>query len=67
MIQGAPHGAVEMGLIDKVEDAASRQYTPKIAFVAPPKGYTASSGKESRLVISTCWCAPCPWANCTTL
>ncbi|MCW8128189.1 2-methylaconitate cis-trans isomerase PrpF [Microbulbifer halophilus] len=40
------HGAVKMGLIEKVEDAANRQHTPKVAFVASPKGYTASSGKQ---------------------
>ncbi len=40
------HGAVRMGLIDKVEEAAARQHTPKVAFVAGPAGYTASSGKE---------------------
>jgi len=39
------HGAVRMGLIDKPEDAASRQHTPKVAFVAPPADYIASSGK----------------------
>ncbi|MCK5770189.1 2-methylaconitate cis-trans isomerase PrpF [Algiphilus sp.] len=40
------HAAVRMGLIDKVEEAANRQHTPKVAFVAPPAGYTASSGKQ---------------------
>ena len=39
------HGALRMGLIDKLEDAAGRQHTPKIAFVAPPADYVASSGK----------------------
>ena len=39
------HGAVKMGLIDHVDEAARRQHTPKVAFVAPPKDYTASSGK----------------------
>lgn len=39
------HGAVRMGLIESIDEAASRQHTPKIAFVAPPAGYTASSGK----------------------
>ncbi|WDS36882.1 2-methylaconitate cis-trans isomerase PrpF [Pseudoxanthomonas sp.] len=39
------HGAVRMGLIDDVSEAAKRQHTPKVAFVAPPAGYTASSGK----------------------
>ena len=39
------HGAVQMGLIDHVDEAASRQHTPKVAFVAPPAAYTASSGK----------------------
>lgn len=38
-------GAVKMGLIAKLEDAAKRQHTPKIAFVAPPIDYVASSGK----------------------
>ncbi|MGL6233977.1 MAG: 2-methylaconitate cis-trans isomerase PrpF [Segniliparus sp.] len=39
------HGAVRMGLISRPEEAAARQHTPKIAFLAPPKDYTASSGK----------------------
>lgn len=38
-------GAVKMGLITSPEQAASRQHTPKIAFVSKPKEYTASSGK----------------------
>lgn len=42
------HGAVRMGLIKSVEEAAGRQHTPKVAFVAPPKTYAASSGKEVR-------------------
>lgn len=40
------HGAVRMGLIRDVAEAAQRQHTPKIAFVASPAGYTASSGKR---------------------
>lgn len=40
------YGAVRMGLIKDVAEAASRQHTPKVAFVAPPAGYTASSGKQ---------------------
>lgn len=40
------YGAVKMGLISSVEEAAARQHTPKIAWVAGPKGYTASSGKK---------------------
>lgn len=40
------HGAVRMGLIREVGEAATRQHTPKVAFVAPPKDYVASSGKE---------------------
>lgn len=39
-------GAIKMGLIDKVEEAAARQHTPKVAFVAPAADYTASSGKQ---------------------
>ncbi len=38
-------GAVRMGLIDDVSQAAARPLTPKVAFVAPPKDYVASSGK----------------------
>ena len=34
-----------MGLIKNLDEAASRQHTPKIAFVAKPANYTASSGK----------------------
>lgn len=39
------YGALKMGLIQDLSEAASRQHTPKIAFVAPPASYTASSGK----------------------
>ncbi|MEW8083237.1 MAG: 2-methylaconitate cis-trans isomerase PrpF [Candidatus Thiodiazotropha endolucinida] len=39
------HGAIKMGLINRVEEAADRQHTPKVAFVAPAADYTASSGK----------------------
>jgi probable AcnD-accessory protein PrpF len=38
-------GAVRMGLIAHVSEAAARQHTPKVAFVAPPASYAASSGK----------------------
>jgi 2-methylaconitate cis-trans-isomerase PrpF len=40
------HGALRMGLISHIDDAAKRQHTPKVAFVAPPAGYVASSGKR---------------------
>jgi probable AcnD-accessory protein PrpF len=40
------HGAVRMGLIQNIEEAAKRQHTPKVAFVAKPVDYTASSGKK---------------------
>ena len=39
------HGAVKMGLIAHVDEAAKRQHTPKVAFVARPADYVASSGK----------------------
>jgi probable AcnD-accessory protein PrpF len=38
-------GALRMGLIKTAEEAATRQHTPKIAFVAPPRDYPSSSGK----------------------
>lgn len=40
------HGAVRMGLIKDAAEAASRQHTPKVAFVASPKEYVSSSGKK---------------------
>ncbi|MEM5276853.1 2-methylaconitate cis-trans isomerase PrpF [Cupriavidus taiwanensis] len=40
------HGALRMGLIKDVDEAAKRQHTPKVAFVARPVDYTASSGKQ---------------------
>lgn len=40
------HGALKMGLIKDLAEAATRQHTPKVAFVAPPAAYTASSGKQ---------------------
>ncbi|MRX11019.1 2-methylaconitate cis-trans isomerase PrpF [Pseudoduganella sp. FT25W] len=39
------YGALRMGLIKDLNEAATRQHTPKVAFVAPPKAYTSSSGK----------------------
>ncbi|HPQ95973.1 MAG: 2-methylaconitate cis-trans isomerase PrpF [Thiothrix sp.] len=38
-------GALRMGLIKTPEEAATRQHTPKIAFVAPPQDYVAASGR----------------------
>lgn len=38
-------GALRMGLIKAPEEALTRQHTPKVAFVAPPRDYQASSGK----------------------
>ena len=38
-------GALRMGLIKDISEAATRQHTPKVAFVAPPTDYVASSGK----------------------
>ncbi|EGI72212.1 protein PrpF [Pseudoalteromonas distincta] len=39
------YGAVKMGLITDINEAQARQHTPKVAFVAAPLDYTASSGK----------------------
>ncbi|WP_373753576.1 2-methylaconitate cis-trans isomerase PrpF [Neisseria weixii] len=39
------YGALKMGLIADVTEAATRAHTPKIAWVAPPAEYVASSGK----------------------
>ena len=38
-------GALRMGLIKKPEEIAKHQHVPKVAWVAPPLSYTASSGK----------------------
>lgn len=39
------YGALRMGLISRLEEAETRQHTPKVAFVAEPKSYISSSGK----------------------
>ncbi|WP_374527993.1 2-methylaconitate cis-trans isomerase PrpF [Acinetobacter sp.] len=39
------YGAKQMGLIQDIAEAATRQHTPKIAFVSKPKAYVSSSGK----------------------
>jgi len=39
------YGAVKIGLIQNIKEAAARQHTPKVAFVAPPANYSSSSGK----------------------
>lgn len=40
------HGALRMGLIKDISEAAQRQHTPKVAFVAKAADYTSSSGKQ---------------------
>jgi probable AcnD-accessory protein PrpF len=40
------HGALRMGLIEHLDDAARFQHTPKVAFVAGPSDYVSSSGKQ---------------------
>ncbi len=40
------HGAIRMGLIQHVDEAAARQHTPKVAFVAKSANYISSSGKQ---------------------
>ena len=40
------YGAIRMGLIKHFDEAAKRQHTPKVAFVAPPTDYVSSSGKK---------------------
>ena len=42
------HGALRMGLIKHLDEIATRQHTPKVAFVAKPVDYVASSGKPVR-------------------
>ena len=40
------YGAVRMGLIKHIDEAAKRQHTPKVAFLAKPSSYVSSSGKQ---------------------
>ena len=40
------YAALRMGLVKHVEECAKRQHTPKVAFVAPPQDYIASSGRK---------------------
>jgi 2-methylaconitate cis-trans-isomerase PrpF len=51
------HGALRMGLIKDLSEAATRQHTPKVAFVAPPKSTLHPAASKWRRAISTCWCA----------
>lgn len=44
------HGALKMGLIAHIDEAANRQHTPKVAFVAPSADYVSSSGKAVNAV-----------------
>ncbi len=39
-------GALCMGLIQNADEAATRQHTPKVAFVAPARDYVSSGGKR---------------------
>jgi len=39
------YGAVKMGLIKDISEAAARQHTPKVAFVTTAQDYVSSSGK----------------------
>jgi probable AcnD-accessory protein PrpF len=39
------HGALRMGLIQHLDEAVTRQHSPKIAFVASPREHLSSSGK----------------------
>ncbi|MGS2718663.1 2-methylaconitate cis-trans isomerase PrpF [Eionea flava] len=39
------YGALHMGLIEHIDEAARRQHTPKIAFINKPASYTSASGK----------------------
>lgn len=39
------HGAIRMGLIKTLDEAKTRQHTPKVAFVARPMTHVVSSGK----------------------
>ena len=38
------HGALKMGLIENLEQAQARQHTPKLAWIAAPRDFCASSG-----------------------
>jgi probable AcnD-accessory protein PrpF len=40
------YGALKMGLISDIKEAAVRQHTPKVAFVSAPQSYISSSGKQ---------------------
>jgi probable AcnD-accessory protein PrpF len=40
------YGALRMGLIQDLSEAAARQHTPKVAFCAQPTAYVSSSGKQ---------------------
>lgn len=60
------HGALQMGLIrtwPRPPDGSTRQRSPLWRH-RPPTRHPAASALNR--VTWTCWCAPCPWASCTT-
>ena len=60
------HGAVAMGLISDVSEAVGRQHTPKVAFVAEPKGYGRRAERPYQQTTLTSTYGRFPWGNCTT-
>lgn len=59
------HGAVKMGLISDVAEAANRQHTPKVAFVGKPQIMYRPVVNRLMRPILMFWFAHCPWVSCT--
>ena len=60
------HGALRMGLIKSLEEAASRQHTPRSPSSRARATTWLPAARRSARATWTCWCARCPWASCTT-
>ena len=60
------HGAMRMGLIKDVSEAAGRQHTPKVALLRHQKATRRPAVKQYRQAILICRCERCRWAYYTT-
>ena len=62
------HGALRMGLIQQLDEAAhARSTRPRSRSSRKPADYVVVQRQAGRgRATSTCWCARCRWASCTT-
>ncbi len=60
------HGALRMGLIQQLVEARTRATRPRSRSSRSRPTMSRPAARRSPPRTSTCWCARCPWASCTT-